>query len=287
MFIKENEDVNIVFTSKVQITKWGKKFGFYPKLNEEIKVCWKFLKTTKFRTLFINLKCDGDKCEKIFPRRIRDLDTENNIHFCKNCAIKGNKNGMFGKKMHDNTKISLKKFRDENANPFTWKSTKDKIKDANVWEKIAKKNTGKTRTDETKKLQSKSALLAFKEGRRVPCKRWGKTLIKQYKGIDYQSSYELKFLQIIDEEKLLDYIERGPIIEYIDKQNKMHNYFVDYKLKNTNIVFEIKSTFIWKKNLEINLIKKEATEKIYKFVLIMDNKFNKLKKMLKEYDKKL
>ena len=189
--------------------------------------------------------------------------------------------------MHDNTKISLKKFRDENANPFTWKSTKDKIKDANVWEKIAKKNTGKTRTDETKKLQSKSALLAFKEGRRVPCKRWGKTLIKQYKGIDYQSSYELKFLQIIDEEKLLDYIERGPIIEYLDKQNKMHNYFVDYKLKNTNIVFEIKSTFIWKKNLEINLIKKEATEKIYKFVLIMDNKFNKLKKILKEYDKKL
>lgn len=113
----------------------------------------------------------------------------------------------------------------------------------------------------------------------------GKIYTKQYKNIDYQSSYELKFLLFVDELGMLDLIERGPKIIYKDKENKEHSYFSDFKIKNSNIVFEIKSTYTWKKNLEINLLKKEASEKIYNYILVFDNKFNKIKKILKKYEK--
>lgn len=285
MFIKKYENVSIKFDTKHQITKWSKKLGFIPKIGKLININWKLLKSTTFRTLYIKVKCDD--CGKIHERRIRDLNENKNLHFCKTCGKKGKKNGMFGKPVSKNTKDGLKKFHKKYGNPFTWESSKKKIKEADVWSKISKKNTGKKRTEETKKLQSKSALLAFKEGRRVPCKRWGKTIIKQYKGIDYQSSYELKFLKFVESKGLFEYIERGPVIEYFENQNESHSYFVDYKLKNTDIVFEIKSTFIWKKNLEKNLLKKEATEKLFNFILVIDNRFNKVKKILKEYEKKI
>ena len=55
-----------------------------------------------------------------------------------------------------------------------------------------------------------------------------------------------------------------------------HSYFSDYKIKNTNIVIEIKSKYMWKKNFKINIAKKEYAEKLYDCNLIIDNDFNKI-----------
>jgi Na+/phosphate symporter len=53
-------------------------------------------------------------------------------------------------------------------------------------------------------------------------------------------------------------------------------------IKNTNIVFEIKSTYIWKKYYEKNILKKEAAEKLYQYHLIMDNNFEILLSLLEK-----
>ena len=55
---------------------------------------------------------------------------------------------------------------------------------------------------------------------------------------------------------------------------------VDYRIKNTNIVFEIKSDYYWKKSLGINLLKKKSAENIYEYHLILNNRFKKLNDIL-------
>lgn len=60
--------------------------------------------------------------------------------------------------------------------------------------------------------------------------------------------------------------------------------YVDYCIKNTNIVFEIKSDYYWKKSLGVNLLKKKFTEKIYEYYLIINNKFKILDNILDKLD---
>jgi len=56
-------------------------------------------------------------------------------------------------------------------------------------------------------------------------------------------------------------------------------YFIDYKMKGTNIVFEIKSTYYWNKLLETNLLKEKAAKELYNYNIIMDNNFKILDKI--------
>lgn len=281
MFIKEKEFVNIKITSKSQATKLSKKLNKKIIIGDIISFHWSVLKSTKNRVLSIEVGCDD--CGNVHKRRIRDLSVDNPIHYCLSCGKKGVRNPQYGLSCSDEAKIGLKNWIDINGNPFTWKSSILKIKEKNPWLKVAKKNTGKKRNDDTKNKMSVSALKAFKEGRRVPCNRWGKTIIKQYNGIDYQSSYELRFLRELERLNLFDKIERGPEIQYIDYDGKERTYFSDFKIKESNIVFEIKSSYIWNKGLATNLLKKEAAEKLYDYNIIIDNKFNLLNKIINNY----
>lgn len=280
MFVKEFEEIEIILTSTFQKKVWCEKLGYIPEINVPFKIHWSLLKTTKFRTLTIKVKCDD--CGLIHDRRIRDLDVELNTHYCRKCGKIGERNPAFGLLASENAKKGLRDWIEKNGNPFTWESTKQTIKDKNVWLKVAEKTRGQKRTTEMKKRQSDAALNAFKKGTRVPCKRWGKTIIKQYKGIDYQSNYELNFLKYIESIDCLHLIERGPKIEYIDTEGKAHTYFSDYKIKDSNIVFEIKSKYTWNKNLGINLIKKDAAEKLFNYKLVVDNRFRIVYDTLKD-----
>lgn len=76
-------------------------------------------------------------------------------------------------------------------------------------------------------------------------------------------------------------LSRGPKIEYIDLLGNQHTYFSDFKIKNTSIVFEIKSSYTWEKNLEINLLKKQAAEKLYDYYIVINNNFKKIKPLFK------
>lgn len=280
MYIKESEIVKITI-SDISKTKWEKKIGKKIEGND-IEVHWSLLKGTTFRTISIDLICDD--CNIIYKRRIRDLDLDNKIHYCNKCFNKGERNGMFGKPCPEKTKFALKKWIDENGNPFTWESTKQKIRETKPWKKGMLKTTGQKRSEEVKLKMSESAILAFKEGRRSPGSGWAKIHTKQYKGLDYQSKYELNFLKYLESKGKLDIIEKGPTIPYFDMNGKEHMYFSDFKIKNTNIIFEIKSWYYWEKNREVNIIKKETASKIYDFYLIMDNNFTEIDNLIK-YEK--
>jgi hypothetical protein len=284
MFIKEFEKIEIAITKKLA-TILSKKSNKVFVASDKSLVHWSLLRTTTFRTSFIKVKCDD--CNIIFERRIRDLNVDKKIHYCASCVCSGDRNGGYGKPMSESFKLASKNFMLKYGNPFTWDSTKEKIKEKKPWLKAHEKNKGSKRTTEQKERMSEAAKQAFKKGTRIPNKRWGITKIETYKGIDYQSSYELKFIKLVEGVGLLKYLDRGPIIEYFDLENKFHNYFSDFKLKNSDIVFEIKSTYTWEKNLEINLIKKVEAEKRYDYHLILDNKFKKVKKILLEYAKKI
>ncbi len=276
MYIEEFEIVNITI-NPICKSKWEKK------INRKLETCninlhWSVLKGTSFRVKYIKVLCDD--CSVVHERRIRDLDPNNNLHHCNNCFNKGERNGMFGKEPSEKNKIASRKWMKINGNPFTWESSREKIRISKPWEKAQEFNIGSKRTEETKIKQSQSAILAFKEGRRHAHSGWARIHTKEYKGLYYQSKYELKFIQYLESKGKLDIIEKGPTIPYFDMNGKEHMYFSDFKIKNTNIIFEIKSWYYWERNKEINIIKKETASKIYDFYLILDNNFSDIDKLI-------
>lgn len=280
MYLKEYENVEVILTHYTQPSRWEKDFGFRPELNKLYLVHWSKLRTkNRYRDQYIKIKCDD--CNKIFEKQIEELNLDFNIHYCKSCCKIGERNGMYGKPCSENSKIGLKKWTEKNGNPFTWDSVKKIIEEKREEsiKKTIKKTTGQKRTDETKNKMSLSALKSFKEGRRIPSNGWGKITIKQYNGIDYQSTYELNFLKHLESINKFYLIERGPRISYFDVDKKEHNYFIDYRIKNTNIVFEIKSKYVWNKHKITNENKQLAAEKLFDYYIVMDNNFENIDKL--------
>jgi len=274
MFIPEFENIQVKLKTTQQCGRWKNKLGYLPNPNELISVHWSVLKTTSYRRNRILVTCD--ECKKNFKKRICDLDESISAHLCKTCTIKGERNPQFRKPYSLNAKIGITNWFQKNGNPFTWESTKAKIKNKNGWKITAEKNRGSHRTVDSKIKMSTAAKLAFKKGTRVPSNRWGTAKILYYNGIAYQSSYELRFLKYVDSINKLNLIERGPIIEYLGPDEKIHNYFIDYRIKNTNTCIEIKSSYLLKKYPELTKLKKEAAGKIVDYHLILDNKFDKI-----------
>lgn len=277
MYIKEYEMVKIILENEVQIKKWRNSTKIDIIKNVPFEIHWSVLKTKKEeRKLFIKVECND--CGIIYERRIRDLDINNNIHFCRKCIHKGDRGPSFGKSINSGLKEACAKMNIEGNNPFTWNSVKKilKEKEKETIAKIVAKTTGQKRSEETKNKMSIGIINAYKIGKLKPGNGWTNVKVKQYKNLDYQGTYELKFLQFVEKLGKLDYIERGPIISYIF-EGKEHNYFSDFRIKDTNIVFEIKSSYFWKKNEEVNITKKEQAETMYNYNLVMDNNFNKIK----------
>jgi len=278
MYLKEFENVEIILKHYSQPSRWEKTLGFKPELNKSYLIHWSLLKTKRdYRRRFIKIKCDD--CGEVFERKIRNLDSDNNYHLCNKCMKTGERNGMYGKEKSEEQKLAHHKWMEKNGNPFTWESSIKKIKEKNPWLKVAEKNRGKKRSEEIKLKMSLSSLKSFKEGRSKPNTGWGKITIRQYNGIDYQSTYELNFLKYLESINKFHLIERGPRISYIDLDEKEHNYFIDYRIKNTDIVFEIKSTYVWNKHITTNENKQKYAEKLYDYYIVMDNNFEDVNKL--------
>jgi hypothetical protein len=100
--------------------------------------------------------------------------------------------------------------------------------------------------------------------------------IKKYKdtNIWYQGSYELDFLERYY--KIFPNIKRGPSIKYIyNDQNKI--YHSDFYIPSMNLIIEIKNNYLYGRDKNIIELKKESCEKEgYKFLIIIDKKYNEL-----------
>jgi hypothetical protein len=277
MYIPEFEKLPVVLKTNRQALLWSKKIGYTPEINKIIYIHWTYLLSTTFRRLKLKLKCDC--CGKIFEKDTRQLLPENNFHLCNSCSKKNDKNPQYGKPKSKKQIEAHKQWLKENGNPFTWDEVKLKIKSKQkeTTNKVMKKITGSKRSQESCKKISDGVKLAYKTGKLKSGSGWSHIKTKYYNGIEYQGSYELKFLKFIESKNKLNLIERGPRIQYVHNNNE-HTYIIDYKIKNTDIVFEIKSNYYWDKNLEVNIIKKETAEKIFNYNLVINNNFSAVQK---------
>lgn len=103
---------------------------------------------------------------------------------------------------------------------------------------------------------------------------------KHENGIIYQGKYEKDFLDICYNEKII--VERGVSINY-----KLYGcnlvYFSDFYIPSINLIVEIKSTWIWNKNIEKNIKKAEYTIKQgYNYILILDKKYDEFLNIIKQ-----
>lgn len=98
--------------------------------------------------------------------------------------------------------------------------------------------------------------------------------IKRFRdtNIWYQGSYELDFL-----EKYYDKypdIVRGPRIKY-EFKGKTRYYFSDFYIPSLNLIVEIKNSYLAKKDkLKIDIKRKETIKNGYKWVMIIDKKYD-------------
>jgi len=284
MFIDKEEKLEIKATGSRRICFIKKYLNLKNiKLNEVFYIEWYVLKTTQLRRNKIKVKCDD--CKKIIEKRICDLDVNNDYHLCRNCVLKGDRNPWYGKTMHENVKKGLKKWTEENGNPFTWKSSKEKIKEKNGWKITADKKKGTHYSTDWCNNISKGLKRAWKEGKFTPhYDDWLNVKTEIYKGIEYQCSYELDFLKYIEKMGFLKDVERGPKIRYINKDNEQKIYFCDYRFKNSDIIFEIKSSYFLQLHKENYLLKEEAAKKKYDYNLVLDNDFTIVDEKIKQYN---
>ena len=144
--------------------------------------------------------------------------------------------------------------------------------------------TDKKHTEATKLLMSKTRIEGFANGSISYPQGWRSQLSTEYKGYHCQSSYEVDFLKHAESFGKLHLIEKGPILPYYcNTENKMRKYVVDFKIKDTNILIEVKSTWILNNHLENYNDKKQSTiNKNYNLFLVLDKDYSEIDKILKD-----
>lgn len=80
-----------------------------------------------------------------------------------------------------------------------------------------------------------------------------------------------------------DIIYRPPTIIYKDTKNRSRKYFSDFYIPKLNLIVEIKSSYILKKQTQQNFeCKKQAClDQGYKFICILDKDYEEFVKLLK------
>lgn len=282
MFKNKEKTFRILVTTSRQIGLYKNIQDNKIILGDSIDVPWQFLKTTSFRREKLELICN--ECGKEFCRRLEHLNENDNIHYCSSCRQRGEKNYNYGKPIHPNTRKGLVDMLLTN-NPSKKLEVRKKISDAKKGKPSNNPNGIKSHTDETKNKISESLKILWKEGKFNKLQNtFGQTNTEIYKNIEYQGSYELNFLKYIENLGYLNYIERGPKIKYIDKDGNNKIYFSDFRLKNSNIIFEIKSTYFLNLHKENYILKEIAAKTKYNYILILDNNFDNLIEKIKEYN---
>lgn len=282
MFVDKKKTFKIEIKSNIQIGTY-KKYNFNNlKIGDVIFIPWYFLKTSKFRKEKLELICDD--CNKNYKSRIQNLDENINEHYCSSCFQKGERHYNYGKPQHINTKKGV----------IDMLLTNNPAKRPEVREKLSISRKGKPgnglgskhpHSEETKNKLSISVKKAWKDGKFKKIQdSFGQTNTQIYKDIEYQGSYELNFLKYVEKLGYLHLIERGPKIKYINKDGENKIYFSDFRLKTSNIIFEIKSTYILGLHKENYYLKESAAKEKYDYNLVLDNNFEILNKKIKEYE---
>lgn len=136
---------------------------------------------------------------------------------------------------------------------------------------------------ETKEKMSKVRIIGLSNGSIPYPQGWRSQLSQDYKGYHCQSSYEVDFLKHAESLGKLNLIENGPVLEYYcNTEKKLRKYIVDFRIKNTNILIEVKSTWVLNNHLENYKDKAKSTkDKNYNLFLVLDKNYSQIDKILK------
>lgn len=108
--------------------------------------------------------------------------------------------------------------------------------------------------------------------------------IRTYKETElyYQSTYELKFLELCESIGIINEIKRSKTYKYSDNSEFGHRFLPDFVLEKFNIVVEIKSSYFYfgreKKFEEIKRIVELSGKK---YMMILDNNFTEFETLIK------
>ena len=102
--------------------------------------------------------------------------------------------------------------------------------------------------------------------------------VENIQGYENYALNDLIINENIDESDIIIGVKNVPEIWFYDKNNEKHRYYVDIYVPSQNKCIEVKSLYTFNDNKTVNLLKKEAAEKMgYNFEFwIYDNKGNKI-----------
>lgn len=227
-----------------------RRLGYIGHLYDKIYV--KVLDLPKNSRVRINVKCD--KCSKINYIIYNNYNKQilrQNYYCCHECSFEKNKI------------TNVSKFGCEFS--FQSEIVKDKIKNTFL------KKYGVEHALQYSDFFSKAVSKASKR------------CTFDNSEITYQGTFEEDFINYCIQNKIV--IENGPIIEYKMK-NKNRKYFSDFYIRDHNLIIEIKSFYLYKKDFGKNLIKKRASiESGYNFLFIIDKDYTKLENIINKYEK--
>ena len=197
------------------------------------------VKEKKIKTTLINYGVENPSKSPIIQDKIR------NIYHNKSTSEKN--------KIKENTKNTCKLKYGGNA-PMYSEEVKHK-RNKNNLEKYGVENPSQYAEFEEKKSKSQ---FKYKE-----------YILPSGKVIKLQG-YEPKcfdiLLEIYSEKEILHKKTDVPEIWYIGTDNKKHRYYPDFYIPKENMIIEVKSTYTYEVNLEINLLKQQACLELgYKF----------------------
>jgi hypothetical protein len=106
--------------------------------------------------------------------------------------------------------------------------------------------------------------------------------LKEYKGIKYQGTYELDFLEFCNSIEILDKINKIKSIKY-NFNDKQKYYHPDFYIEELNLIVEVKSDYYYNLHLEKNLCKeKSCIERGYDFIFIINKDYTEFLNKIKE-----
>jgi hypothetical protein len=230
--------------------KYYKSLGYEGKLYDEIWV--KVDELPKSSRVKIHVKCD--RCGQENKINFRNYNTQisrQNFYCCHSCSFEKNKI------------TNIEKYGTEFS--FQAEEVKSKIKNS------IKERFGCEYALQNRELFSKAISKASKRF------KFGET------ELTYQGTFELDFINFCFENSIP--IENGPTIPY-KYLGKERRYFSDFIIPELNLIVEIKSDYLYKKEFYKNRAKKKASlSKGYKFLFVINKNYKELQKIMKPNEK--
>lgn len=195
----------------------------------------------------------------------------NNVEKRKDTMEK--KYGFYNNNREKSSLTCIEKYGQDNVSKV--KSIKDKKIETNM------RNWGVINVFQSDEIKEKSKITMIKK---YGCEYANQNLdifnksqlngfkIKKYKNLYYRGSYELDFLKHCESSGVI--VENGPSIIF-DINGVSKVYHSDFYIRNINLICEIKSSYTYECNKNINDIKRiECMKQGYNFMFIIDKDYS-------------